>query len=133
MERWSRIVADTWPVIALLEDEPAAGRVARLISGPTVVVSWINLGEVLYISTRRHGAQAARRAVADLARAFSAEIPDEEMVIAAALVKAEHTISYADCFAVATAERHRAPLLTGDPDLLALDRPGLELIDVRSG
>jgi len=32
-------------------------------------------------------------------------------------------ISYADCFAVATAKRQDAPLLTGDLELLALALP----------
>jgi hypothetical protein len=32
---------------------------------------------------------------------------------------------------VATAERHREPVLTGDPELLELGRPDLDVIDVR--
>jgi hypothetical protein len=32
---------------------------------------------------------------------------------------------------VATAERHRDPVLTDDPELLELGRPELEVIDVR--
>lgn len=59
------------------------------------------------------------------------EPPDADLVLGAAEIKAGGRISYADCFAVATAERHQAPLLTGDPEILALDRPALELVDLR--
>jgi ribonuclease VapC len=34
----------------------------------------------------------------------------------AAEVKAEYVISYADCFAVATAEQLSASIITGDPE-----------------
>ena len=37
----------------------------------------------------------------------------------AATIKARYPISYADAFAVATAIRHDAPLVTGDPELRA--------------
>ncbi len=59
------------------------------------------------------------------------EEPDESLVLAAAIIKADHRLSYADAFAVATAERHRAPLLTPDPEILATDRPGLTILDLR--
>ncbi|HEX4670032.1 MAG TPA: hypothetical protein VH275_08695 [Solirubrobacterales bacterium] len=39
-------------------------------------------------------------------------------------------MSYADCFALATARRHGAPLWTGDPELLALASPD-EVVDLR--
>jgi predicted nucleic acid-binding protein len=61
----------------------------------------------------------------------STEEPDAELVLDAARVKADHRLSYADAFAVATAERHRLPLLTGDRDLLALDRE-LTVVDPRA-
>ncbi|MFN8201894.1 MAG: PIN domain-containing protein [Solirubrobacteraceae bacterium] len=55
---------------------------------------------------------------------------DEEPVLSASRLKARGGISYADCFAVATAQRHRLPLVTGDPEILALDGE-VEVIDPR--
>jgi predicted nucleic acid-binding protein len=55
----------------------------------------------------------------------------QALILAAASIKSQHTIACADCFAVATAERHRDPVLTDDPELLELGRPELEVIDVR--
>ena len=37
-------------------------------------------------------------------------------------VKAAHPVSYADAFAVATARLEQAPVVTGDPELIALPR-----------
>lgn len=93
-------------------------------------MSWINVGEAHYLETRRRDEQGARTAIEALRPALHLEAPDEAMVIAAARLKADHPISYADCFAVATAQRHRAPLLTGDPELVALPEE-VEVIDLR--
>lgn len=59
-----------------------------------------------------------------------AEDVDFELVLGAARVKARHALSYADAFAVALAERLRLPLMTGDPEIVALDRE-LNVIDPR--
>jgi len=40
-------------------------------------------------------------------------------------LKACHSISYADAFAVATAIREQAPLVTGDPEIQALAARGI--------
>lgn len=93
-------------------------------------MSWINAGEVYYLETRRRGRESARAAIEALRPVLHLEEPDEATIIAAASLKARHPISYADCFAVATAMRHRAPLLTGDPELVALAED-VEIIDLR--
>jgi hypothetical protein len=46
----------------------------------------------------------------------------ETLVMAAALLKAKHAMSYADAFAVATARAERGILVTGDPEILSLPR-----------
>ncbi len=59
-----------------------------------------------------------------------AEVADAELTRTAALIKAGGGVSFSGCFAVATAERHGAPLLTGDPEILALERSGLTVVDL---
>lgn len=93
-------------------------------------MSWINVGEVYYLETSRHGRESARAAIEVLRPALRFEAPDDAMVLAAAGLKARHSISYADCFAVATAKRHEAPLLTGDPELVELAED-VEVVDLR--
>ena len=47
---------------------------------------------------------------------------DFELVLAAARIKAQFPVSYADCFALATAIRYEAPIVTGDPEFKRFER-----------
>ena len=47
---------------------------------------------------------------------------DEELLLAAAALKAKYPISYADSFAAALAMIHSCPLLTGDPEFRLLEK-----------
>ena len=125
------IVLDSWAVLCLLGDEgPGAERVEQVLP-QRPVMSWVNLGEVLYILHRRHGPAAAADAVRDLVATLVAELPTEAVVRQAAAVKAAHAMSYADAFAAATALAHSAELWTGDPELL-VPRAPWRPIDLRS-
>lgn len=92
-------------------------------------MSWINLGEVFYIYARIDGETAAAAAVERIRGSVTAEDVDPELVLAAARVKARDALSYADAFAVALAERRELPLMTGDPEIVALNR-SLAVIDL---
>jgi len=111
---------DAWAVLAWLEGlEPAAGRVDEVLRSGAPIMSWINLGEVLYVLARRRTQAEALEVVASLRRRVRPELPTEARVIQAAELKGRHPISHADAFAVATALAHGATLLTGDPEILA--------------
>lgn len=113
------VVLDSWAILRYLEDsDPAASAVAELLDSQSPVVSWINLGEVFYIVRRRAGETAAAQTVRDLRGVLTAELPTSARVLAAARVKSEHRMAYADAFAAATAVAHAAQLWTGDPELL---------------
>ena len=115
---------DSWAVLRLLEGlEPAATRVEQLLAGEPPVMSWINLGEVFSVVRRADGDQAAREVVRDLRPHLDLELPSEQRVLAAAALKADHPLAYADAFAAATAVAHVATLLTGDPELLLAGAP----------
>lgn len=47
-------------------------------------------------------------------------LPDEDDIIAAALLKSANRLAYADAFAVALASREGASIITGDPEIAAL-------------
>ena len=51
------------------------------------------------------------------------ELPSEDRVVAAARMKAEFPLAYADAFAAATAIGLDATLWTGDPELLVTPAP----------
>ncbi len=119
--------------MAVLRDEPAGPRVEPVIESGESVISWINLGEVLYVESRRVGEPQARQAVLEVTRLMTVDAPDGDLVMAAARIKAGGGVSYADCFVIATAQRYGAPLLTGDPEIIdrAADA-GVEVVDLRS-
>lgn len=126
-----RHVLDAWAVTGLLEDEPVAAAVERLMLAEGTGISSVNLGEVFYIAVRRRGRRRALEAVDGIRAAIEVEDPDWETVRLAAEIKAGGGLSYPDAFCVATAMRHRAPLYTGDPEIIRLDAD-IEVIDLRS-
>ena len=81
-------------------------------------MSWINVGEVFYVVMRLRGRGEAESVIRDLRAHVEFELPSAERVIAAAVIKADTAMAYADAFAAATAIAHDAVLLTGDPELL---------------
>jgi ribonuclease VapC len=123
------VVLDSWAVLALLRGErPAVEIVGHYVNQAEggrarLLISVINLGEVFYRLVQVEGVARARQHVARF-RAGPIEVVQarESLVMDAALVKAEHPVSYADAFAVATARAERGLLVTGDPEILTLPR-----------
>jgi predicted nucleic acid-binding protein len=125
-------VLDAWALLALVRDEVAAARVEAKIDEGDVLMSAINLGEAYYRTTRRQGMERAESVVSDARRSMTVDVPDWPLVLAAARLKSAHQLSYADAFCVATAQRHRAPVWTGDPEILALGDL-VDAVDLRPG
>lgn len=122
---------DSWAVLRWLEgQEPAAERVERALQ-TRPVMSWINVGEVFYILHMAAGAPRAGAVVGDLRHRLELDPPTPNRVIAAATIKAQHTLAYADAFAIATAVAHDASLLTGDPEIIDAADPSWRVIDLR--
>jgi ribonuclease VapC len=77
----------------------------------------INLGEVYYKTIRAVGIERAKEIMENFYRLpIQMILPDRELIWSASEIKAIHPVSYADCFAVATALRFQASILTGDPE-----------------
>jgi predicted nucleic acid-binding protein len=125
----SVFVLDSFAVMALLDGEAGAPRVQgvlqsvrrRLSIQTRVCLSVINLGEVLYITERERGLSQAQQTLSAIEQ-LPIEILDatRKRVLAAAHIKANHRVSYADAFAIAAAEELDAVLLTGDPEFEAV-------------
>jgi len=123
-------VLDSWALIAFLEDEPAAAEVQRLLEQAVaekhkLLLGVVNWGEI-YLSTMREVSQEAAERTAREIAALPLEIVGvgEDLVLArqAAVLKATHKMSYADCFAAALAKIHGAELVTGDPEFKEVER-----------
>jgi predicted nucleic acid-binding protein len=115
-------VLDSYAVLAYLEGEPGADRVAELLRAAAgrrchLSLCAVNLGEVMYIVERERGLPRAQET---LARIYELPVevvdPDRTLTLAAAHLKAQWPVAYADCFAAALARARDAPLLTGDPE-----------------
>jgi predicted nucleic acid-binding protein len=117
--------------MALYEDHPCGSRVVEAMDAGEAVVSAINLGEVLYRLERDYGRDRAMRLVEQVRLRIEVDEPDWNLVVSTAHIKAGGGLSYPDAFCVATAQRHRAPLWTGDPEILALTDL-VELVDLRA-
>ncbi len=119
---------DSFALLAYLEGEIGESRVRELLEAAkagsqTVYLSLINLGEVLYITERERGLVAAQRTLAAIDQLpVQIEPIERATVLAAAHLKASYRISYADAFAVVTAQEHEAVLITGDPEFEILEK-----------
>ena len=115
-------VLDSFAFIAYLEDEPAAQRVQKILKDAEdnkckVYISIINLGEILYSVERNNGLAKTHETLA-LIQSLPIEIlpADNQTVLAAAHIKANHPISYADAFVVVAAQKINGTIMTGDPE-----------------
>lgn len=123
-------VLDSWALIAFFEDEPAAEAVEKLLEQATaekhkLLMSVVNWGEVYYNTMREVSQEAAEQRVREIA-SLPIDIvgvsDDLHLARQAAIYKAAHKMSYADCFGAALAKSRNAEFLTGDPEFKALEK-----------
>lgn len=113
-------VLDSYALLAYLKMEGKFAKVKSLLASQesVILMNEINIGETYYILARERGSEKAEYFVATVLpslpiRAASNTFQD---VLEAARIKAAHSLSFADCFAVATAIREKAVVVTGDPE-----------------
>ena len=113
---------DAFPLLCWLQEEPGYELVDNLLTEAetgksSISMHIINLGEVFYhlcrVSSMKRGEEILEKIRLLPIRILS--ISDEE-VMAAAKIKAQYPISYADAFAVAKALQSGAMVVTGDPE-----------------
>jgi predicted nucleic acid-binding protein len=120
-------VLDSFAALAYLEAEAGGAAVRGLLESArdlqaTLAMSMINVGEVYYILYRERGDAQAEAVLADL-RTLPIVLyaATDERIVAAARLKAQFPIAYADAFAAALAQELNAPLVTGDPEFKAVE------------
>jgi predicted nucleic acid-binding protein len=115
-------ILDAFAFMAYLENEPGAERIETILTDVQegkahAYISIINLGEIIYNTERRYGLAKAQDALALIQRMPIEVLPaDNQTVLAAAHIKANHPISYADAFVVAAAQKLNGIIMTGDPE-----------------
>jgi predicted nucleic acid-binding protein len=127
-----RYVLDSFALLTWLQDEPGADVVQDLLEKAKkavaeIFVSWMNLSEVYYIVMRR-SAEAAPQLAADRVVETIENLPlhietaGKREAIAAARIKAIHSMSLADAFAAALAMAKGARIVTGDPEFESIEQ-----------
>ena len=117
-------VLDSFALLALLGAEKGSGDVAALLRpGPDLLLmTYVNLGEVVYTVIRERGPSRADAALLALEGSRITFVPaDRTLTLAAARLKADHRLSYADAFCAALSQLSGFPVVTGDPEFLQLD------------
>jgi ribonuclease VapC len=117
-----KYILDSYALLAYFQAEPAGARVRNILkeasaSAVAAFLSVISLGEIYYIIARKRGEEKAGE-ITELISRLPVGLVDatKERVLAAARVKAQHLVSYADAFVVATAIEFTATIVTGDPE-----------------
>ena len=115
-------VFDSHALLKLFQKEKGHEKVVRLLeeihkSGGVKYIIAINLGEIIYTTTREFGDQKKLEVLANIERLQFTVLPvPNTMIFQAAEYKARYSISYADCFVLAAAIEYKASIVTGDPD-----------------
>jgi ribonuclease VapC len=114
---------DSFALLAYAQKEKGYQKVKDILAShqegeQDLLMNEINVGEVYYILTRERSLAAAEYFLHDILQALAIKITPNSFsdVIEAAKIKAQFPIPYADAFAVATAIKYDATLVTGDPD-----------------
>lgn len=122
------IVLDSWAVMAYLEDETTAEKVAEIIADAheekiPLLMTVVNAGEVWYILAREVSIAEADASVRQL-RQLGIEFinADWDLAREAGGFKAKHKMSFADCFAAALAKQRKAHLVTGDQEFKQVEQ-----------
>ena len=125
-------VLDSWAIIEWMRArKPAEDAVTTLLTAAQVgmaklLISAINVSEVYYILRNHHAEEVAERwRILAPTLPVTIEVPTADDIWDAALLKGKYSIAYADAFAAALAQKHRCPLVTGDPEFQSI--PDLEL------
>ena len=120
-------VFDSYALLAHLEDEIGAARVREVLQACSEgrehgYMSMINIGETIYITERERGAAEAARVLGLIDQLPLVQLPaSRPRVLAAAHIKANAAISYADAFVVAAAQELDAVILTADPEFHSVE------------
>lgn len=115
-------VFDSHALLKLFQKEPGHEKIIQILrdidrARAARYINAVNLGEIIYITTREFGAQKKIEVLSNIERlGFSVLPAPNSLIFQAAEYKALYSISYADCFVLATAIEQKATIVTGDPE-----------------
>ncbi len=113
---------DSYAILAYLKREDKYQRVIELLKSSSedniLIMNEINVGECYYILARERDIEQAEYFIETILTNLPIKILSNtfDQIIEASRIKANYPISYGDCFAIATAIRENAIIVTGDPE-----------------
>ena len=120
---------DSYALLAYLNKEDGFEKVRNVLanaqkSSLPVLMNELNVGETYYILYRKRGHVQAEYFLDTVLAGLPISMisNDFNAVISASKIKARHALSFADCFAVATAQRENAVILTGDSEFKNVEK-----------
>jgi ribonuclease VapC len=121
-------ILDSWALMALFHEEPAAAEVEKLLSQAAagrhnLFMSVVNWGEIYYSVMRGASAGMAEQKAREIVAMPIAIVPaDLQQTHQAAIFKATRRMSYANCFGAALASIKNAEFVTGDPEFKEIEK-----------
>lgn len=121
-------ILDSFALLSYLQGEVGMLRVQGILEDANkercrVFICIINLGEVVYIIEREQGLAKAHETLAAIQQLPIEIFPVEnQTVLDAAHIKANHALSYADAFAVVCAQAMNGIVLTGDKEFASVEQ-----------
>jgi uncharacterized protein len=120
---------DSYALLAYLNKEDGFEKVRDVLasaqnSSLPVLMNELNAGEAYYILYRKRGHEQAEYFLDTVLAGLPISLisNDFNAVISASKIKAQHSLSFADCFAVVTAQQENAVILTGDPEFKNVEK-----------
>ena len=115
-------ILDTSAIFTLIEDEVGAERVDSLLRSQDILLPWLVLLEVTYITRQEMGEAEAEHRLAHLKRLPVTVLweADEPLLLTAARLKSTFHLSLADAIIASCAIRLDATLVHKDPEYDAL-------------
>lgn len=123
-----KIVFDTHAILTWMQAEKGHQKVKSFITscrdkGLHGYMNQINLGEVYYKTIRVVGFTEAKKYLESFyLLPLEILLPTSDIIWSASEIKAKYSISYADCFAAATAISLKAHIVTGDQEFKKLSK-----------
>ena len=125
-------IFDSHALLKFFQKEKGYEKVVHLLeeikkAGATKYINAVNLGEIIYSTKREFGDQKKLEVLANIERLnFTILTVSNNLIFQAAEYKAQYSISYADCFVLASAIEHKAIIVTGDPEFKKVEH----LVDI---